>query len=121
MRHVLQRRAPFFLYVAVTVTLASCVVYFGWVGTWSSVYVPARDPPSADIDVIPGAVRSVDHGYDARMANVGDPWQRRFNYPMLWIAIGKALNFTNERWFIAICAALVFCFIVLCAILLFLY
>src|SRR5262249_17551312 len=68
-----------------------------------------------------GAVRSVEHAYDPRIANVGDPWRRRFNYPMLWITIGKALNFTNERWFIAICVALVLCFIGLCAILIFLY
>jgi len=114
MGHVVQRRAPFFLYVAVTVTLAGCVVYFGWVRTWSSVYVPTMYPPFADMRVIQGAVRSVEHGYDPRIANVGDPWRRRFNYPMLWIAIGKALNFTNERWFIAICAALVLCFISLC-------
>jgi len=40
MGHVLERRAPLFLYVAVTVTLAGCMVYFGWVRTWSSVYVP---------------------------------------------------------------------------------
>ena len=46
MGHVVQRRAPFFLYVAVTVTLAGCVVYFGWVRTWSSVYVPSMYPPS---------------------------------------------------------------------------
>jgi len=121
MGQVLQRRAPFFLYVAVTVTLAGCVIYFGWVRTWSSVYVPSMYPPFADMRVIQGAVRSVEHGYDPRIANVGDPWRRRFNYPMLWIAIGKALNFANERWFIAICAALVVCFIGLCAVLTFLY
>jgi hypothetical protein len=69
----LQRRAPFFLYVAVTVTLAGCVVYFGWVRTWSSVYVPSMYPPFADMRVILGAVRSVEHGYDPRIANVGDP------------------------------------------------
>src|SRR5262249_24953523 len=79
MGHVLQRRAPFFLYVAVTVTLAGCVVYFGWVRTWSSVYVPTMYPPFADMRVIQGAVRSVEHGYDPRIANVGDPWRRRFN------------------------------------------
>ena len=62
MGHGLQRRAPFFLYVAVTVTLAGCVVYFGWVRTWSSVYVPTMYPPFADMRVIRGAVRSVEQG-----------------------------------------------------------
>jgi len=69
MGHVLQRRAPFFLYVAVTVTIAGCVVYFGWVRTWSSVYVPTMYPPFADMRVIQGAVRSVERGYDPRIAN----------------------------------------------------
>jgi hypothetical protein len=63
----------FFLYVAVTVTLAGCVVYFGWGRTWSSVYVPSMYPPFADMRVIQGAVRSLEHGYDPRIANVGDP------------------------------------------------
>jgi hypothetical protein len=60
--HVLQRRAAFFLYVAVTVTLAGGMVYFGWVRTWSSVYVPSMYPPFADMRVIAamsGSVNSV--------------------------------------------------------------
>jgi len=48
------------------------VVYFGWVRTWSSVYVPSTYPPFADMRVILGAVRSVKHGYDPRIANVGE-------------------------------------------------
>jgi hypothetical protein len=58
----LQRRAAFFLYVAVTVTLAGGMVYFGWVRTWSSVYVPSMYPPFADMRVIAamsGSVNSV--------------------------------------------------------------
>jgi hypothetical protein len=39
------------------------VVYFGWVRTWSSVYVPSMYPPFADMRVIQGAVRSVERGY----------------------------------------------------------
>jgi hypothetical protein len=118
--HALQR-APFFLYFAVIVTLAGCVVYFGWVRTWSSLYLPAMYPPFADMRMIQGAVISVEHGYDPRIANLGDPWGRSFDYPMLWVAIGKALNFTDERWFMTICAISVLCFIVLCAILIFRY
>ena len=61
-------------------------------------------PPFADMRAIQGAVISVEHGYEPRTTNLGDPWRRSFNYPTLWIAIGKALNFTDERWFMAICA-----------------
>jgi hypothetical protein len=115
------RRAPFFLYIAIVVTLAGCMVYFGWTRTWSSLHEPTMYPPFADMRAIQGAVISVEHGHEPRTANLGDPWRRSFNYPTLWIAIGKALNFTDERWFMAVCATLVLCFIGLCAVLIFRY
>jgi hypothetical protein len=37
MRH----RAPFFLYLAIIVALGGSIAHFGWVRTWSSVFVPA--------------------------------------------------------------------------------
>jgi hypothetical protein len=113
------QRAPFFLYFAIIVTLASCIVHFGWVRTWSSVDLPTMYPAFADMRAIQGAVISVEHGYEPRTANLGDPWRRSFNYPTLWIEIGKALNFTHERWFAAVCATLVLCFVGLCALLIF--
>jgi hypothetical protein len=125
LRRIVQRRLPVFLYLGAAVALAVAVIYFGWERTWSSVYVPTMyphpSPPFADMRVIQGAVRSVEHGYDPRIANWGDPWGRPFNYPMLWVAIGKTLNFSSEPWFIAECAALVFCFVGCCAFLLFCY
>jgi hypothetical protein len=115
------RRAPFFLYFAIIVTLASCIVHFGWLRTWSSVHLPTMYPAFADMRAIQGAVISVEHGYEPRTANLGDPWRRSFNYPTVWIAIGKTLNFTDERWFAAICMMLVLCFLGLCALLIFRY
>jgi hypothetical protein len=115
------RRAPFFLYFAIIVTLASCIVHFGWLRTWSSVHLPTMYPAFADMRAIQGAVISVEHGYEPRTANLGDPWRRSFNYPTLWIAIGKTLHFTDERWFAAICMTLVLCFVGLCALLIFRY
>jgi hypothetical protein len=108
LRRTLQHRLPVFLYVAAVVALAVALIYFGWMRTWSSVYVPTAYPPFADMRVIQGAISSVEHGYD-------------LDYPMLWIAVGKALNFSSESWFIAECAALVLCFVGLCAFLLFCY
>jgi hypothetical protein len=90
----MQRRAPFFLYLTVIVALAGSIAYFGWVRTWSSVFVPTMYPPFADMRVIQGAVITVEHGLNSRVSNPGDPWGRTFNYPMLWVAIGKVLNFT---------------------------
>jgi hypothetical protein len=116
-----KRRVPFFLYVGAIIALACCVTYFGWVRTWSSVYVPTMYPPFADMRVIQGAVSSVKLGYDPRKTNVGDPWRRPFNYPMLWVSIGETLNITNEQRFIDVCAALLLCFVGLCAFWIFHY
>jgi hypothetical protein len=76
-------------------------------------------PAFADLRVIQGAVISVEKGLDPRVSNLGDHWARPFDYPMLWVSIGKALNFTNETRFIFICSAMVFCFIGICAFLIF--
>jgi hypothetical protein len=124
LRHTLQHRLPVFLYLAAVVAIAVGLIYFGWVRTWSSLYVPtgyppfgdmrwAGYPPFGDMRTVQRAISLVEHGYD--------PIVNSFNYPMLWIAIGKMLNFSSEPWFIAECAALVFCFVGLCAFLLFCY
>jgi len=101
----------------VIVSVVVSLGYLGWVRTWSSVYVPTMYPPFADMRVIQGAVVSVEHGYNPRISNLGDPWRRPLNYPMVWVAIGKALNFTNESRFIMICTTLVLCFAGVCAFL----
>jgi hypothetical protein len=121
LRRTLQHRLPVFLYLAAVVTLAVALIYFGWVRTWSSVYLPRMYPPFADMRGFQGAISSLEHGYDPRITNWGDPWGRPFDYPLFWITIGKTLNFSSEPWFIAECAALVFCFVGLCAFLLFCY
>jgi hypothetical protein len=65
------------------------------------------------------AISSVEHGHDLR--RWGDDLWPYFDYPLIWITIGKMLNFSSEPWFIAECASLVFCFVGLCAFLLFCY
>lgn len=115
----MRRRVPFFLYLAAIVALAGSIAYLGWVRTWASVHVPAMYPPFADMRAIQGAVISVEHGFNPRVSNLGDPWRRPFNYPTLWIAIGKTLNLTNNKRFILICTALVACFAGICAFLIF--
>ena len=115
----MRRRVPFFLYLAAIVALAGSIAYLGWVRTWASVHVPAMYPPFADMRAIQGAVISVEHGFNPRVSNLGDPWRRPFNYPTLWIAIGKTLDLTNNKRFILICTALVACFAGICAFLIF--
>ena len=115
LRRTLQHRLPVFLYLAAVVTLAVALIYFGWVRTWSSVYLPRMYPPFADMRGFQGAISLVEQGYDPR----SPPWE--FDQPLVWITIGKMLNFSSEPWLIAECAALVFCFVGLCAFLLFCY
>jgi hypothetical protein len=115
LRRTLQYRLPVFLYLAAVVALAVAVISFGWVRTWSSVYLPSPYPPFGDMGNIQGAISLVEQGYDPR----SPPWE--FDQPLVWITIGKMLNFSSEPWLIAECAALVFCFVGLCAFLLFCY
>jgi len=110
-----QRRTPFFIYLILIVSLTVSLGYLGWVRTWSLIYVPTMYPPFADMRVIQGAVASVEHGYNPRISNPGDLWRRPLNYPMLWVTIGKALNFSDESRFIMICTTLVLCFAGVCA------
>ena len=114
----MRRRLPFFLYLAVIVAMAGCIAYIGWVRTWSSVFVPAWYPPFADMRSVRSAVITVvEYGLNPRVSNPGDPWGRPFNYPMLWVAIGKALNFANKLRFILICMTLMLCFAGICVFL----
>ena len=118
-KHAVRHRAPFFLYLGAVFAIAGSIAYFGWTRTWTSVFVPAMYPPFADMRLIQGAVISVAHGLNPQISNPGDRWGRLFDYPMLWVAIGKALNFTDESHFILICTALVLSFVGVCALLLF--
>ena len=111
----MQRRTPFFIYLILIVSLTVSLGYLGWVRTWSLIYVPTMYPPFADMRVIQGAVASVEHGHNPRISNPGDLWRRPLNYPMLWVTIGKALNFSDESRFIMICTTLVLCFAGVCA------
>jgi hypothetical protein len=49
-----------------------------------------------------------------RVSNLGDRGDRKFNYPMLWVTIGRALNLTDEARFIfsfvGVCAFLIYRF-----------
>jgi hypothetical protein len=118
LRRTLQHRLPVFLYLTAVGALAVAVIYFGWVRTWSSVYLPNPYLPFRDMRWIQGHISSVEHGSDP-FADWGDV--PGFDYPLFWITIGKMLNFSSEPWFIAECAALAFCFVGLCAFLLFCY
>jgi hypothetical protein len=74
-----RRQATFFLYLAVVITLTGSIAYFGWLRTWTSVFVPAMYPAFADMRLIQGAVISVEHGLNPQVSNPGDQWGRPFD------------------------------------------
>ena len=76
-------------------------------------------PTLADMRVIQGAVITVESGLNPQASNPGDRWGRRFNYPMLWVAIGKVLELANKSRFILICTALTLLFAGICSFLIF--
>ena len=117
----MQRRGPLIIYLAAMITLVGCVFLLGWTRTWSAVFVPAVFPPFADMRLIQGAVISAEQGAKPRMTNPKDLWQRRLNYPLIWIKIGKVVNLQTEArlilfssmavlFFGGVCAYMLYCF-----------
>jgi Glycosyltransferase family 87 len=115
------RRTPFFLYLAAVIAVVSSIGSVGWLRTWSSLTVPSMYPPFGDMRIVQAAIISLQRGHDPHVSNVGDYWGRAFNIPTPWIAIGEALNFTNETHFIIVATVAMFIFVGICAYLLFRY
>jgi hypothetical protein len=71
----------------------------GWVRTWDALTVPAMYPPFADLRMVTGVQRVLDQGLDPMRINTdpGDPWDRPFNYPRVWIYIATGLHWTPEN------------------------
>jgi len=76
--------------------LASAVIIFGWIKTWSLLYIPAMHPPFADMRVIQGALVSLASGLDPQINNPGDPWGRPMNYPIIWVSIANIFRIANN-------------------------
>ena len=72
------------------------LVLLGWLDGFNKFHVPAMTPVFADIRTIPGAWESVLAGLDPRVDNPGDPWNRPFNYPEIWLFIFKPLAWVGD-------------------------
>src|SRR4051794_11529180 len=101
------------------VALAGSIAFFGWFRTWSAIIMWPVDTPYMDMRVIQSAIISAEHGLNPHVSNPADRWGNKIDYPLLWVPIGKALNFTDESSFLFICTGLVLCFVGVCSFLIF--
>src|SRR5258708_21050670 len=68
----------------------------GWARVWDALTVPSMVPPFADLRMVTGVQQTLDLHLDPRIDNPGDPWNRPFNYPGIWIAISTGLHWTPD-------------------------
>lgn len=73
---------------------------YGWIETWSTLLVPALDPPFADLRTVQGALLSLERGLDPLVSNPGDPWDRPMNYPRPWLLIAQWLSLHVEIYYL---------------------
>jgi hypothetical protein len=86
-----------FIYVTGVLAITASILYFGWMFTWSTLYVPAITPVFVDMRTVQFAPESIAAGLNPQLSNPGDPGQRVMNYPIIWADIATWLNFASER------------------------
>ena len=94
------------------------ILIFGWSGTWGALGVPTMFPEFADMRTVQGALQSLNQGFDPQIMNPGDPWDRRMNYPSIWISISEIFNFEVELNFKIFVSLMVLMFLSCCLFLL---
>jgi hypothetical protein len=87
-------------YLLVVTSVVISIVVFGWTATWNFLGVPAMEPYFADLRTIQGAIASDALGLNPQATNPGDPWDRRMNYPLIWLTVAQALQLNNELHFL---------------------
>jgi hypothetical protein len=68
----------------------------GWARVWDTLTVPSMVPAFADLRMVTGVQKTLDLHLDPRLDDPGDPWNRPFNYPGIWIAISTGLHWTPD-------------------------
>src|SRR5215475_2130607 len=82
------------LFVLVVIGFAASIYLFGRSQVFHLFGVRAMWPYFADLRAFTGAVYSEDLGLKPWLENPGDPWQRPFNYPVIWISLFRLI----ARW-----------------------
>jgi hypothetical protein len=99
-------------------SIGVAIFKYGWVETWSTLFVPALDPPFADLRTVQGALLSLERGLDPLVSNPGDPWGRPMNYPRLWLFIAQWLSLKIEIYYLISVLFYVVGYLCICAYLL---
>jgi len=58
--------------------------FYGYDKTWKLWNIPTMTPCFADTRVITAGAEACAKGLDPMVNNIGDPWNRRLNYPRVW-------------------------------------
>ncbi len=103
-----------FFWLAILVS----ILLYGWTFVWEKLLIPTMSPPFADMRTVQGALTSTANGFNPQLENPGDPWQRRMNYPSVWIWIAKALSLQHESNYLIVVFIIICLFLFCCIILL---
>ena len=106
------------IFTLACLSIGAAILLSGWFTTWTTLHVPSRIPPFADMRTVQGSLLSDKLGYDPQVKNPGDPWARVMNYPKLWFWIAKLFQLNNETNFIVFVCVYVLAYIASCFFLL---
>jgi hypothetical protein len=98
-------------YAVFLAVVTASIAFFGWTVTWKFLGVPAMEPYFADLRTIQGAIASDALGLNPQVTNPGDPWDRKMNYPLIWLTVAQALQLNNELHFLVFGMVIVATFI----------
>lgn len=76
--------------------------------------VPTISPIFSDIRSIKGSLDSIANGFDPQIKNPSDPWERRLNYPSIWIGIADVFDLQHETNFLVFASVMIICFWLCC-------
>ena len=98
-------------YAVFLAVVTASIALVGWTVTWNFLGVPAMEPYFADLRTIQGAIASDALGLNPQVTNPGDPWDRKMNYPLIWLTVAQALQLNNELHFLVFGMVIVATFI----------
>jgi hypothetical protein len=104
-------KSPFFFVVAIYLAVLAALPVAGWWLTWSSVGVPPEEPVFSDMRTVQAGITALQRGIDPQVRNPTDPWNRRMNYPRIWLDAAVWAHLEIESRYLAVCLLIVACFV----------
>jgi hypothetical protein len=84
-------RKLFLLTIALGSIILFCetIIQGDLAGAWGTFGVPAISPTFADVRTITHSIECKENGHNPYLTGECDPWGRRYNYPPIWLELGK--------------------------------